>query len=56
MLRLLKSALADDRAATMVEYALIISLLAVAVLVGINSAGGALKSSFNAIGSAVGNA
>jgi pilus assembly protein Flp/PilA len=52
----LKALLINDDGATLVEYALIVSLIAVACIAVVGALGGQIKSSFNAIGSAVGSA
>jgi len=52
----LKNLLINDDGATLVEYALIVSLIAVACIAVVGALGGKIQSSFNAIGSAVGNA
>ncbi len=56
MLSNLKALLINDDGATLVEYALIVSLIAVACIAVVGALGGQIKSSFNAIGSAVGSA
>jgi len=56
MITLVRALLADEAGATMVEYALILTMLAVAILAGVTGVGGIIKNSFNSIGSAVGNA
>lgn len=56
MITLVRAVLADDSGATLVEYALIITMLAITILAGVTGVGGIIKSSFNSIGSAVGSA
>ncbi len=55
MFHAIRNVLADDEGATLVEYALIVSLIAVACIAVVGAVGGQLQSSFNNIGSAVGN-
>ena len=45
----------EDRGATMVEYALIVSLIAIAATAGVAAFGGKLSDFFNALNPASGN-
>ena len=46
----------DEEGATMVEYALMVALIAVVVIVGATALGGAIRDKFTAVGTAVTNA
>jgi Flp pilus assembly pilin Flp len=56
MHRRIATLLGDDDGATMIEYALIITLLAMTVLLGATGAGSIVANAFSLIGSAVANA
>ncbi len=56
MLSTIKNLLINDDGATLVEYALIVSLIAVACIGVVGALSTKIQTSFNAIGTAVGNA
>ncbi len=56
MLRILREALVNEDGATLVEYALIVSLVAVACIGVVTALSGNIQTSFNTIGNALGNA
>jgi pilus assembly protein Flp/PilA len=52
----LKSVLIDEDGATLVEYALVVSLIAVACIAVVGALGTQIKNSFNAISTGLGKA
>lgn len=56
LLRILREALVNEDGATLVEYALIVSLVAVACIGVVTALSGNIQTSFNTIGNALGNA
>ena len=53
MLHTLKSIVRDEEAATMVEYGLLVALIAMVALVGVTTLGTNLSSLFNSVSSSV---
>jgi pilus assembly protein Flp/PilA len=53
MLHYMKKFLSDDRGATALEYGLIASLVAVAIIAGVRTLGKNLNNTFNTVSSAI---
>jgi pilus assembly protein Flp/PilA len=51
----LRTRVTTDRGATLVEYALLVALIAVAAIVALNALSGNVKSKFSTVGSSIGS-
>ena len=55
MMEMVKKLYKDEEGATMVEYALMVALIAIACIVAVQALGGKVSNSFNEVGGKLGN-